>query len=87
MGLPRLLSASPHPAQVAGAAGTVSRVVKLELEAWTSGVGLEGVQDSLSYLPEVLTVVADTARTTCPPGMQPSQPHQPWVQLIAHSWA
>lgn len=43
--------------------------------------------DSPGYLPEVLTVVADTAGTACPPGMQPGQPHQPRVQLIAHSGA
>lgn len=50
-------------------------------------MGSEGVQDSLGYLPEILTVVADTASTACPPGMQPCQPHQPRVQLIAHSGA
>lgn len=46
-----------------------------------------GVQDSLGYLPEVFTAVGDTTRTACSPGMQPRQPHQPRVQLIAQSWA
>lgn len=50
-------------------------------------MGSEGIQDSSGYLPEVLTVVGDTAGTACPPGIQPCQSDQPWVQLIAHSWA
>lgn len=58
-----------------------------ELEAWRAGVGYEGIQGSLGYLPEVLTVVADTASTACPPGTQPRQSHQPGVQLVAHSGA
>lgn len=86
-GLPQLLSASPQPAQEAGAPGAVSRIAKTELEAWRSGVGSEGTQNSPGYLPEVLTVVADTAGTACPPSIQPGQPHEPRVQLIAHSWA
>lgn len=52
-----------------------------------SGMGSEGIQDSSGYLPEVLTVVADTAGTACPPGIQPCQSDQPRVQLVAHSWA
>lgn len=81
------MSASPQLAQVEGALGAASRMVKAELEAWRSGAGYEGVQDSPSYLPEVLTVVADTAGTTCSPGIQARQPHQPWVQFVAHGWA
>ena len=50
-------------------------------------MGSEGIQGSLGYLPEVLTVVADTASTACPPGTQPRQSHQPGVQLVAHSGA
>lgn len=82
-----LLSASLQPAQVAGAPGAVIRVAVPKLEAWRSGMGSEGIQDSSGYLPEVLTVVADTAGTACPPGIQPCQSDQPRVQLVAHSWA
>lgn len=82
-----LLSASLQPAQVAGAPGAVIRVAVPELEAWRSGMGSEGIQDSSGYLPEVLTVVADTAGIACPPGIQPCQSDQPRVQLVAHSWA
>lgn len=49
--------------------------------------GVRGAQDSLGYLPEVFTGKADTACTACSPGAQPSHPHQPRVQLVAHSWA
>lgn len=53
----------------------VSMVANPALEVWRSGVGSEGLRDSLGYLPEVLTAVADAAGTARPPGMQPSQPH------------
>lgn len=47
-------------------------------ESWTCGDqvwGPQGPRDSLGYLPEVLTAVADAAGTACPPCMQPGQPH------------
>lgn len=75
----------PQPAQVARAPGAVSRVAKPEAEVWRSDVGPEGVQDSRGYLPEVLSAVADTVGTAGPPGVQPRQPHQPGIQLVAHS--
>lgn len=39
------------------------------------------------YLPYVLATVGDIAGTAGPPGVQPCQPHQPGVQLVAHCGA
>lgn len=53
---------------------------------WKPGVR-SWAPDSLHYLPEVLTAVADAAGTARPPRVQPGQPHQPGVQLVAHGRA
>lgn len=49
--------------------------------AWKQAWGMRGIQGSLGYLPEVLTVVADTASTACPPG----KPRSPTSQGSARS--